>query len=309
MIIAPELWQKVKELLAANNQGQRQPGTRTSGSVLSGLVFDAEGNRYTATHAVKKGRRYRYYTSQAAIQKRKRPSYLDRVPAKELEQLVSSRLHAMLASPQEMCTACAESPLLANEIGRLVEAAQELAARWSNLTFEESAELLRHIVRRIVVCPSETEIEVDIEALAARWLAADSRVLCSEGRASHPGERLLKLKCSFALARRRGELRLVVPGSDIGVAGKPNSSLFKALATAHHWRERIIAGEIYSREQLATEAKVTRSYAGRILRLAALSPDIVDGIVRDRLVVRSLKQLITGLPLEWKNQQSWLRLA
>jgi hypothetical protein len=156
---------------------------------------------------------------------------------------------------------------------------------------------------------SETEIDVDIEALAARWLAGDSSAFCAEGRESHPGEHLLKLKCSFALARRKGELRLVLPGHDMGIAGKPNSSLLKALASAHHWRERIIAGEIYSREQLATEAKVTRSYAGRILRLAALSPDIVDGIVRDRLVVRSLKQLITGLPLEWKNQQSWLRLA
>jgi ParB-like chromosome segregation protein Spo0J len=84
----------------------------------------------------------------------------------------------------------------------------------------------------------------------------------------------------------------------------------KAIATAHRWRERIIAGEIYGREQLATEAKVTRSYAGRILRLVALSPDIVDGIIRDRLIVdRSLKQLIAGLPLEWKNQQSCLRLS
>jgi hypothetical protein len=84
----------------------------------------------------------------------------------------------------------------------------------------------------------------------------------------------------------------------------------KAIVTAHHWRERIIAGEIYCKEQLATEAKLNSSYVGRILRLAALSPDIVDGIVRDRLVVdRSLKQFIAGLPLEWNHQHSWLMLA
>jgi hypothetical protein len=71
-----------------------------------------------------------------------------------------------------------------------------------------------------------------------------------------------------------------------------------------------MAGEIYCKEQIATEAKLNSSYVGRILRLAALSPDIVDGIVRDRLVAdRSLKQFITGLPLEWKNQPSWLRFA
>ena len=56
--------------------GRQQPGAPATGknvtpSVLAGLVFDAEGNRYTPTHAVKKGRRYRYYTSQAVIQKRR----------------------------------------------------------------------------------------------------------------------------------------------------------------------------------------------------------------------------------------------
>jgi DNA invertase Pin-like site-specific DNA recombinase len=171
MIIAPDVWEKVKALLAANNQGQRQPGIRTSGSVLSGLVFDAAGNRYTATHAMKKGRRYRYYTSQAVINKRKKPSYLDRIPAKELEQLVSARLRKLLASPRELATAWAESPLLANEIGGVVEAAQKLSARWSKLTSEESAGFLRQVVRRIVVCASEAEIQVDQEALAARLAA------------------------------------------------------------------------------------------------------------------------------------------
>jgi DNA invertase Pin-like site-specific DNA recombinase len=40
-IIAAETWEKVKALLAANNQGQRQGGTKTTSSLLSGLVFDA----------------------------------------------------------------------------------------------------------------------------------------------------------------------------------------------------------------------------------------------------------------------------
>jgi site-specific DNA recombinase len=67
-IVTPEIWQKAQALLKANNQGRRQPGRRVTASVLAGLVFDGEGNRFTPTHAVKKGRRYRYYTSQAVIQ-------------------------------------------------------------------------------------------------------------------------------------------------------------------------------------------------------------------------------------------------
>ncbi len=113
-IIEPETWQKVRPLLAANNQGHRQPGTRkVSPSILAGLVFDAEGNRYTPTHAAKKGRRYRYYTSPAVIQKQKKPSYLGRIPARELEQLVSSRIQTLLASPQELAASCLEWSALA----------------------------------------------------------------------------------------------------------------------------------------------------------------------------------------------------
>jgi hypothetical protein len=67
---------------AANNQGHRQPGRRkVAPTILAGLVFDAEGDRYTPTYLVKKGGRYRYYTSQAVIQRRKKSSYIDRIPA------------------------------------------------------------------------------------------------------------------------------------------------------------------------------------------------------------------------------------
>jgi DNA invertase Pin-like site-specific DNA recombinase len=117
-ILEPETWEKVRALLSANNQGHRQPGTRkVAPSILAGLVFDAEGNRFTPTHAVKNGRRYRYYTSQAVIQKQKKSSYLGRIPARELEQLVSSQIQRLLASPQELAASCLESSELANDLG------------------------------------------------------------------------------------------------------------------------------------------------------------------------------------------------
>ena len=36
-------------------------------SLLSGLMFDSDGNRMSPTHAVKKGKRYRYYVSAPLI--------------------------------------------------------------------------------------------------------------------------------------------------------------------------------------------------------------------------------------------------
>jgi hypothetical protein len=307
-ILEPETWGKVKALLAANNQGHRQPGTRVvAPSILAGLVFDAEGNRYTPTHAVKKGRRYRYYTSQAVIQKRKKSSYLGRIPARELEQLVSSRIQRLLASPQELAASCMESSELANDLGRLIEAAQQLAEKWSELTSQQSAELVRGVVRRVVLRGVELEIEIDVVALAAGLSHKEWNARNEESRSRSRGRHPLTLKYSFALARRRGELRLVLPGSSISGA-QPTSPLLKAIVMAHGWKERIIAGQIYSIEQLASEAKLNSRYVVRILRLAALSPEIVEGMVHDgSMADYSLSSFITGLPLNWHEQGSLLR--
>jgi site-specific DNA recombinase len=308
-IIPAETREKVRALLAVNTQGQRQGRTKTTPSVLSGLVFDADGNRYTPTHALKNGRRYRYYTSQAVIQKRKKTSYLDRIPAKELEQVVFTRIQTLLASPQELASAYTESALLVHDIGRLLAAAQKLSAGWPELTPEKTTELLDHTVRRIIVRASEVEIGLDLTALAACLLQERLEASAAEGRESHSGRNLLTLKCVFTIARRRGELRLALSGSDENNT-RSSSTLVKAIVTAHGWRERIIAGEVYSTKQLARETKLNSSYVSRILRMAALSPDIVDAIIRDRLVAdRSLMAVVTDLPLAWKRQLPWLKPA
>jgi site-specific DNA recombinase len=289
-------------LLAANNQGHRQPGRKVTPSVLAGLVFDAAGNRYTPTHAVKKGRRYRYYTSQAIIQKRRKASHLDRIPAKELEQVVCSRIQTLLGSPQEMAVAYTESALLNTNLGRLLEAAQAMAEKWSELTTQQSTKIIRGILHRVVLHSSELEIEVDLEAMAAWLLQQDSDDSGDEHSETKGGNHSIMLKCSFRLARRSGELRLVLPGSPADT-GKPSSPLLRAMVTAHGWRERIIAGEIHSIEQLAAEAKLNPRYASRTLRLAALSPDLVDDVVLNRPAGDlSLRQFMQNVPLNWSDQ-------
>ena len=60
---------KAKLQAAANNQAHRRKKSPTTPSLLCGIVCDVHGVRFTPTHATKNRKRYRYYTSQAAIQK------------------------------------------------------------------------------------------------------------------------------------------------------------------------------------------------------------------------------------------------
>lgn len=93
-IIDPETWQGVQELLARNAPGASLSGSvrRTGRSPLTGRVFDEAGEPLTPSHAVKKGRRYRYYVSRSLI--RDSGSRQDgwRLPAGELEDAVRAAI-------------------------------------------------------------------------------------------------------------------------------------------------------------------------------------------------------------------------
>src|SRR5262249_12123132 len=60
-LIDDETWNAVRDQLAANAGEHRRKARAAEPSLLAGLLFDAGGERLTPSHAVKKGRRYRYY--------------------------------------------------------------------------------------------------------------------------------------------------------------------------------------------------------------------------------------------------------
>ncbi len=66
-IVDAEHWKLVQEKLAGNRQARALGATAEEPSLLAGLIVDGEGHRMTPTHAVKRGRRYRYYVSTALI--------------------------------------------------------------------------------------------------------------------------------------------------------------------------------------------------------------------------------------------------
>jgi hypothetical protein len=61
------LWDTVQAQLASN-ASERNSGKRTrQRSLLTGMLFDRDGNRMTPSHAVKKGTRYPYYVSPKSV--------------------------------------------------------------------------------------------------------------------------------------------------------------------------------------------------------------------------------------------------
>jgi hypothetical protein len=87
-------------LFRTSSQPTRATHRRRAKAAEPGLLVDARGERLTPSHAVKKGRRYRYYVSAALISE----AGMDRaqgwrLAAREIEEAVIRILFDALTSP------------------------------------------------------------------------------------------------------------------------------------------------------------------------------------------------------------------
>jgi site-specific DNA recombinase len=121
-------------------------------SLLAGLIVDADGTRLSPTHAVKKGKRYRYYVSTALITGRRSEHPKGwRIPAGDIEGLVLDRLRVLLASGAEVSEADAPLGLDASTQRAVLDRSAKLAERWTTLASLELRELVQSMIQQIQI--------------------------------------------------------------------------------------------------------------------------------------------------------------
>ena len=89
-------WDTVQLQLASHVRGTRSARTMRK-SPLACILYDSNGERLIAVHAMKGTARYRYYVSEAKHHERSAAGM--RLPARAIEQLVAARLAALLRDP------------------------------------------------------------------------------------------------------------------------------------------------------------------------------------------------------------------
>ena len=151
-IIDQPLWDAVQAQLAGN-AAQRNSGARTrQPSLLAGMLFDRDGNRMTPSHAVKKDTRYRYYVSRSLITKdRSADSTGLRVPAAEIEQLVTSRVRQWLLDPGSIYKATSARFPDPSTQRRLAARAAAIGKRWPEFPVTRTRAVLAALIERIEV--------------------------------------------------------------------------------------------------------------------------------------------------------------
>ena len=99
-IVDERLWNEVQVILRTNRIERADGRTDNRPSVLAGLLFDAQGERMSSSHATKRGTRYRYYVSRSLIDGTAKTSIGgQRIPAVALEALITRSIREWLADP------------------------------------------------------------------------------------------------------------------------------------------------------------------------------------------------------------------
>ena len=162
------LFADVQAMLASNRiervgRHDREP------SLLTGLLHDADGERLTPSHAMKKGVRYRYYVSQHLIAGTKREVCGMRLPAAGIESLLENRIVALLSNPSELTSVISSD----RDQAGLIAAAINRAMDWPTFTATDKSQALQTFVSRIAILAGRVEISIKSSHLAA-WIRGGS---------------------------------------------------------------------------------------------------------------------------------------
>ncbi|KAB0269143.1 recombinase family protein [Microvirga brassicacearum] len=286
-IIDPALWLQVQELLADNCQGARLKVRAKNPSLLTGLLVDASRQPLLASHAVKRGRRYRYYVSASLMKRaagRKHPAATPRgstdrkgwrVPAGEVDDGVIRILSGLL---------CNETWVLAHMAAPQSTIAVRQAALARAETFAAHLQSSDPVARRTFVLGlveqvmlTDTEITLTIKTDLFSEFAAGREAPIVE-------------TCPLILTRRGAETRLILEGS-AAREPEPDPVLTKGLAQAHRWWKDLLSQRYTTMREIAQAYQTDERYVARIIMLAFLpaarAKQILDGTQPSDLTLHS----------------------
>jgi DNA invertase Pin-like site-specific DNA recombinase len=300
-LIDDEIWSAVRDQLAANTSDHRRKAKAAEPSLLAGLLVDARGERLTPSHAIKKGRRYRYYISTALITDAGTDRARGwRLAATEMEEAVIRILADALTSPASLVERLGAAGMPGDQLRRLLSRAARLAAALGG-SAGERAKLVRELVGKIIV----DEKTMIIKLRRGFLLGGDVPSSASEAAS----DSAIELTAAVAFTRRGAETKLVLQGlAQQTHNSRCDPALIKAIARGRAWFEELATGQARSLQELAKRDGISRRYIRRLVGLAFLSPQLIEAILQGRQSVELTATRLTELdmPLDWIEQHELL---
>jgi DNA invertase Pin-like site-specific DNA recombinase len=295
-LIDQPTWTAVQEQLAANQNGQRVARVARA-RLLHGLITDESDDVLVVSHATKGKVRYHYYGRRPhdGAASPQPPFPAPRLPAREVEHAVCEELAALFADPIELAARAG----LALDAGTLPQLEQRSAVVAGKLR-ERDQTAVRALLSGLRVMPDRFELVLNRAALAeALGLHAPAE-----------GEPVFNHGVALRLTRTGRAMRLVQDNGEAVTPPQPTDTqaLVRLLARARQWWN-LLRDTGLEIKVLAVREGVTASYMTRVVRLAFLSPKVVEAAMHGRLRtgIAAGDLLAPGFfPADWAAQERLL---
>lgn len=305
-IIDEATWDRVQAQLAENSQGPQQAPTAQDPSLLAGKVVDQDRNPLVATHACKGKVRYRYYVSRHLQHGTPADGALKehgvRLPARELERLVTGAIASELKDPIALARRLGASTDSPRQVAALVKNAEAMVVALDGKQAHTIQTLLRHMVQRVAVLEDTVELILDPAALCDAL----------ELDITAPTMDAFPITIPARIRRTGLAVRFVLEAGTPVATGQVDQKLVAAIVKGRAWWQQLQSNPSLTVTDLAKAEGLTPSYVDRILRLAFLSPTIVnailDGTAPTDLTLKRLKDVKCIAP-SWAQQHRLLSVA
>jgi site-specific DNA recombinase len=289
-IVDHDSWNRIQRQLAEHTRdgvGSRHD----SNALLAGKLFDDRGNRMSPSHATKRGRRYRYYVSQAILQGRKEDvGSVARVPAMELERRVVDAVRG--APPTNPREHSIETEIIHRVSDRPVATINSAAVGSSSRVLDPGADLCAAVERVTIRC---TTLEIQL----------------AEGMGEDFSDRILVIPWGPPSPYRRREIIQGEGGRSAAVRpmrAEARALLIDAFRDAYCWQDELMRDSSRTIESIAPREKKTERSIRMTLSLSFLSPALVKAAIDGRLSRGFGVKRLMDLPMRWSDQWSALGL-
>lgn len=298
-IVPPDVWEKVQAQLDTNHRAHHVKKRARITNLLAGMVFNEEGVAFTAKHTTKQGRKYRYYWLKTAVDAAEQPQAFS-IPAYDLERLIETEWIALLTSKdldQRLGIGRADHAKL------IRGASKNLASTWDTKTASEKREALTVCGTRIRVGTDRVDLSIEIAELCKVLLGPD---IASDIPIK---EKHLSQSIAASNYRVRGGTRLIEADDSARSAATAPSreQLLRTIAVGRKWMNQLITGEVESLRALAAREKRSETYLSDTLRVACLSPKLVQVLVEGQdLAITGTSSLLKHFQSDWVIQNRLL---
>lgn len=263
--------------------------------------------RRTATRG---GQRYHYYTSEKRLRDASQEPEGLRVPAADLEGLVTKAIASKLTNDQWLIENVNSIPTM---VPKLIQVAKSLADAMleKNLVDTQS---FRKLIERVIVEKLRVTISLNKKELNQRLNRIENHATVTESEAESPSsgasENNPQIIVQSHLLRCGKQMKLIL-GTNASDRKAPNPQLLNLIVQAKQWFAGLSIGKYESLSEIAKRLSLDKSYFSPVITLAFLALDILEKIItgdHSHLLTPERLRKACPLPLRWEDQRALLQV-